>query len=144
MCLVRQPRLACALSTAGHRPQYSLGSGKLAADRAYRNATLANAEKGTQVACARRIKDYALAEFVMGDPFAGLELSFRSHAPTSGDPQVEQTSSLAAFTEQDLLRILVCLTPQNTTEREQVVAVRGRAAPLDGIRGGMKLDPAVT
>jgi hypothetical protein len=116
----------------------------LAANRANRHTALTDAEKRTQVAVACRIKNYALAEFVMGDPFAGLELSLYFHAPTSGDPQMEQASRLAAFAEQDLLRIFVGLAPQNAAEREQAVAMRCRAAPLNRVGGGMKLDPSET
>jgi hypothetical protein len=89
-------------------------------ERANRHTALADAEERAQVAVARRVKNDALAEFVMGDPFAGLELSLYFHAPTSGDPQMEQASRLAAFAEQDLLRILVGLAPQNAAEREQL------------------------
>jgi len=49
---------------------------------------------------------------------------------------VKQTSRLAAFAEQYLLRILVRFAPQDAAEGEQAIAVRRCATPLDGIRDG--------
>ena len=144
MRLVGEPRLACAVGVAVDRTQDALGAGELAANRANRHTALTHAEKRTQVAVARRVKNYALAEFVMGDPFAGLELSLYFHARTSGDPQMEQASRLAAFAEEDLLRIFVGFPPNNPAEGHQAVIIWCGAAPLHRISGGVKLEASET
>jgi hypothetical protein len=73
--LVGQPRLACAISASIDGAQGALGSSELAAYRANRHTPFANAEESPQVAIARRVKNDTFAEFVVGDPFAGLKLS---------------------------------------------------------------------
>ncbi len=144
MSLVRQPRFACPISAAIDCTQNALGARKVAAHRANRHPTFADAKKGAQVAIALRVKNDTLAEFVVGDPFARLKLSLCFHAPTSSNSQVEQATGLAAFAQQNLLWIFVRLAPQDAAEGKQALAVWCRTAPFDGVGGGMKLYPSPT
>jgi len=140
----RQPRLARPFGPAFQRPQNAFRSGHFTADRGHRHPSFADAKEGTQVSITGLVKDDTLAILVVGDPFTRLELSIGFHAATSGNSQVKQARGLAAFAQKNHLRVLVCLAPQDATEGEQVVTMRCRAAPLDGVRGGMKLDAPLT
>ncbi len=63
------------------------------------HAAFADAEEGAQVAIARCVENDALAEFVVGDALAWLELNLSRHALPSSDPQMEQAGGPAAVAQ---------------------------------------------
>ncbi|VEF59325.1 hypothetical protein PALA44_03593 [Pseudomonas aeruginosa] len=62
-----------------------------------RHTTLTHAEEGTNVTIMREVKNYALTEFMVGDPFARLKLCFYFHTSISGNSQMEKTRSFRAL-----------------------------------------------
>ena len=80
MRLVGQPRLAPAFRAAVDGAQDTFGARKLTTQRGDRHAALADAEEGAQVAVTSWVKNDALAEFVVSDALAGLELKLCRHA----------------------------------------------------------------
>ena len=104
------------LCAAIHGTQNALGTREFALQRCQRYSAFADAEEHTQIAVMRRVEDDPLAVLGVGDALAGLEQNLCRHASPSGNPQVEQASGLGTLTQQDFLRVLVSLAPQDAAE----------------------------
>src|SRR5574337_1904896 len=143
MRLEGQPCPACSLRPSIDGAQDAFRACEFAPYRGHRNAALADAEEGAQVSVTRRVKNNALAELVMGDALAGLILGRCFHAPTSGDPQVEQASCLAALAQKNLLGVLIGFAPQDAAEVELAAPVGRFTKPRDRIGCGLNPQPAV-
>ncbi len=145
MGLVGEPSLLGSICAACHGAQDTFRTRQLAANGSNRNAALAGTEKGTQVTIANGVKDDTLSILVVEYSFARLQLGFglRFQALVSGDAQVEQPSRLGALAQQDLLRIIEGLAPQDAAEIQGFLAVRGRAAPGYRLGSRIDLDPSL-
>ncbi|KYO94219.1 hypothetical protein LT19_00082 [Pseudomonas aeruginosa] len=97
MCLVGEPGLSGSLRAAFDRPQDAFSARDLAVYGTDRHSTLTHAEEGTNVSIMREVKNYALTEFMVGDPFARLKLRFYFHTSISGNSQMEKTRSFRAL-----------------------------------------------
>ena len=129
MGLVGEPGLSGALRAAIDPSQDSFGARNLAAHGTDRYTTLTYAEEGTNVAIMREVKNDALTELMVGNPFTRLKLRLYFHASISGNSQMEKTRSFRALAQQNFLRILVRFAPEQTTKVEAIATVRRFAQP---------------
>src|SRR5690606_9305913 len=102
----------------------------------------ANTEKRPQIAITREIENNTLTKLVMGNALPGLKCQLSRHAPPSGDPQMEQTCWPRTLAQQDFLRILVGLPPQDASQVD-LMAMRRLAHPAYLVGGRVHLDTVV-
>lgn len=123
MGFVGKPGPARALRAAINATQNALGARNFPAHGNGGYTALPYTEERAQIPIACAVKYNTLTVLMVIDAFAWLELNLCFHVLASRNPQMKQASGLAAVAEQDFLRILVCLAPEDAPEVDLILSM---------------------